>query len=99
IVRGLLTFARADTQELRQVHFADAIKTSIALFGRQFEKDNITVEIDLEPGLPLVQADSSRLRQVVVNMISNAHHALKAKADSGQQKLFRISAHRAGESV
>ena len=96
IVRGLLTFARADTPELRQVHFADAIKTSIALFGRQFEKDGITVEIDLERDLPLVQADSSRLRQVVVNLISNAHLALKAKTDSSQPKLFRISARRAG---
>jgi len=97
IVRGLLTFARADTHEVSRAHLADSIKTSIALFGRQFEKDGITVEIDLEPNLPLVRADSSRLRQVVVNLISNAHHALQAKvADS---KLFRITARRAGESV
>lgn len=99
IVRGLLTFARADPHELGQVHFADSIKTSIALFGRQFEKDGITLEIDLEPDLPLVRADGSRLRQVVVNMISNAHHALKAKLDdSPERKLFRISARRAGRN-
>jgi PAS domain S-box-containing protein len=100
IVRGLLTFARADTHELRQVHFADSIRTSLALFGRQFEKDGITVAIDLEPDLPLVRANGSRLRQVVVNMISNAYHALKAKpADSGEQKLFRITARRAANKI
>ncbi len=100
IVRGLLTFARADTYELTQAHFADCIKTSIALFGRQFEKDGITVEIDLEKDLPLVRADVSRLRQVVVNMISNAHHALKAKpADSVERKLFKITARRAGDNI
>ncbi len=99
IVRGLLTFARADTHDLTRVHFADSLKTSIALFGRQFEKDGIAVEIDLEPDLPLVRADGSRLRQVVVNMISNAHHALKAKAsDSSEQKVFKISARRAGKN-
>jgi PAS domain S-box-containing protein len=98
IVRGLLTFARADTHEVSHVHFADSIKTSIALFGRQFEKDGITVEIDLEPNLPFVRADGSRLRQVVVNMISNAHLALKAK-DSVEPKVFRISARRAGRLV
>lgn len=97
IVRGLLTFARADSHELRQVHFPDSIETSIALFGRQFEKDGITVEIDLEPDLPMVRADSSRMRQVVVNMISNAYHALKAKTtDTAEQKVFKISARRAG---
>ena len=100
IVRGLLAFARAETHELRQVHFADSIETSIALFGRQFEKDGIKVEIDVEPNLPPVRADGSRLRQVVVNMISNAHHALKAKAlDSDEPKVFRISARRAGQNV
>ena len=99
IVRGLLTFASGNTQELRQVHFADSIKTSIELFGRQFEKDGIKVEIDLEPDLPLVRADGSRLRQVVVNLISNAYHALKAKpANSNEQKLFRITARRAGKN-
>lgn len=99
IVRGLLAFARADTLELGQVHFAESIKTSIALFGRQFEKDGITVEIDLQPDLPLVRADASRLRQVVVNMISNAYHALKAKTDDSQEpKLFRITARRAGKN-
>jgi PAS domain S-box-containing protein len=98
IVRELLTFARADTHELKQVHFADSIKTSIALFGHQFEKEGITVEIDLEKDLPLVRADASRLRQVVLNLITNAYHALKAKPDSGERKLFRITARRAGRN-
>ena len=97
IVRGLLTFASANTHELTHVHFADSIKTSIALFGRQFEKDGITVEIDFEPNLPLVRADGSRLRQVVVNLISNAHHALKTK--TAERKLFKITARRAGNNV
>jgi len=99
IVRGLLTFARAETHELRQVHFAESIKTSIALFGHQFEKDGITVKIDLDPDLPLVKADASRLRQVVLNLISNAYHALKAKqVDPNEGKLFRITARRAGKN-
>ncbi len=99
IVRGLLAFARAETHELEQVHFADSIETSIALFGRQFEKDGISFEIDLKPDLPLVRADGSRLRQVMVNMISNAHHALKAKTlDPPERKLFKITARRAGKS-
>lgn len=98
IVRGLLTFASGYAHELTHVHFAESIKTSIALFGRQFEKDGIAVEIDLEPDLPMVRADDSRLRQVVVNLISNAHHALKAKpAESVEPKVFRISARRAGK--
>ena len=100
IVRGLLAFARAEPHELQKVHFAESINASISLFGRQFEKEGIAVEIDLQPDLPMVRADGSRLRQVVVNMISNAHHALKAKpGDSGEGKIFRITARRVGENV
>ena len=96
IVRGLLAFARADVHELEHVHVADSIRTSFALFGRQLEKEGIGVEIELEPNLPAVRADGSRLRQVVVNIISNAYHALRAKpAAARDPKVFRITARRA----
>ncbi|HWS88885.1 MAG TPA: ATP-binding protein [Pyrinomonadaceae bacterium] len=93
IVRGLLAFARLDEQQVGRVSFGPAVTSSLALFGRQFEKDGIRVETDVPGDLPPVRADSSRLRQVVLNMVSNAHHALKSKrTDAG--KLFRISARR-----
>ena len=96
IVRGLLTFARNDTQELRRVLVEDAVRASVALFGRQLEKGGIRVEVELAADLPPVRADASRLRQVIVNLISNAHHALREKrAAPGEQKVLRISARRA----
>ena len=95
IVRGLLTFARHDDNRRSLVSLPDAVRTSLALFGRQFDKDGIVVETDLPEDLPRVYADGSRLRQVVVNMVSNAHHSLKEKRlDGGKEKLLRISARR-----
>jgi len=94
IVRGLLTFARHDGNEPRQINLAEMINTSIALFGHQFAKDGVKVEIDIAPDLPPVRGDVSRLRQVIVNMISNAHYALRARpAAAAEEKLFRIKAH------
>lgn len=93
IVRGLLTFARHDENEPRQIDLAEMINTSIALFGRQFEKDGVQVEIDIVADLPPVRGDVSRLRQVIVNMISNAHYALKARpVGAAREKVFRIKA-------
>ncbi|HWS54120.1 MAG TPA: ATP-binding protein [Pyrinomonadaceae bacterium] len=95
IVRGLLTFARpdGDGHEARRAHVGETVQTSVALFGRQLEKDGVRVEVELDPDLPPVRAEASRLRQVVVNMISNAHLALKARGGGGE-KVFRISARR-----
>jgi PAS domain S-box-containing protein len=90
IVRDLLTFARKDPHELTRVHLATTIDASMSLFGHQFVKDDIAVEIDVEDGLPSVMADGSRLRQVAINMISNAHHALREK--EARSKVFRVTA-------
>jgi PAS domain S-box-containing protein len=92
IVRGLLTFARHDEQQVGRVSLAEAVASSLALFGRQFEKEGIHVETDVPEDLPPLRADRSRLRQVVLNMVSNAHHSLKAKQGDPARKLFRISA-------
>jgi two-component system NtrC family sensor kinase len=90
IVRDLLTFARLDSTELSRVNIAETIATSVSLFGHQLDKDGITLEVEVPQNLPPVRAEGSRLRQVVINLISNAHHALRAK--DSETKVFQIKA-------
>jgi PAS domain S-box-containing protein len=90
IVRDLLTFARLDVHELVRVNIAETIATSVSLFGHQLDKDGITLEVELQKNLPAVRAEGTRLRQVVINLISNAHHALRAK--DSETKVFKIKA-------
>ena len=90
IVRDLLTFARHEPHALTQVAIAEVINNALSLFGYMLEKDGIEVEMDVAEDTLPVRADASRLRQVLVNLISNAHHALKAK--SSDTKLLRINA-------
>lgn len=90
IVRGLLTFARLDSHELARVNIEETIATSVSLFGHQLDKDGIVLEVDIPQDLPAVHAEGSRLRQVVVNMISNAHYSLRAK--NSETKVFHIKA-------
>jgi PAS domain S-box-containing protein len=92
IVRDLLTFARLDFHELARVDIAETIATSVSLFGHQLDKDGISLEVDVPKNLPAVRAEGSRLRQVVVNMISNANHALRAH--DSETKIFQIKARR-----
>ena len=90
IVRSLLTFARRDSHDLGRVDVAETIGNSMSLFGRQLEMDGIRVEIALSGSLPVIVGDASRLRQVIVNMISNARNSLKEKGS--HDKLFKITA-------
>ena len=95
IVRNLLTFARQDPHLPAAVAIREVIDNSVVLFGHQFEKAGITLEIDVAEDVRPAVADASRLRQVVVNMMSNAYYALKAK--DTDEKLFRITARNRGE--
>ena len=52
--------------------------------------DGIKVEIELKGPLPPIIGDASRLRQVIVNMISNARNSLREKGCA--HKLFQITA-------
>lgn len=92
IVRNLLTFARQDAPAPARVDIADTIRAALSLFAHQLHKDGITVRVEVPDHLPPALADKSRIRQVIVNMISNAHHALKADS-SGKEKLLLITGH------
>jgi PAS domain S-box-containing protein len=90
IVRDLLTFARQDPPMPVQVAITEVLDNSVSLFGHQLERDRIELEVRIPEDTLPVRADPSRLRQVMINIISNAHHALKAK--SSDEKLLRIAA-------
>lgn len=90
IVHDLLTFARRDSHEVTRVSVADTIGSSISVFGRQLDLDGILVEVDIEDRLPQVMMNGSLLRQVIINMVANARHALKNK--SLGERMFRIKA-------
>ncbi|WOB08293.1 sensor histidine kinase [Piscinibacter gummiphilus] len=66
---------------------------SLAMVQAQADERSVTLEREIEPGLPPVQADPLRLRQCVLNLLSNA---IKYGLDPGR---LRVSAGRtaAGE--
>ncbi|MGH9765184.1 MAG: sensor histidine kinase, partial [Blastocatellia bacterium] len=99
IVRNLLTFAGRDYHDPVRVEIGEIINNSMSLFGRQLKLDGIDVQIELDDNLPAVIGDGLRLRQVVLNMMSNAWNALKEK--QSDDKTFAIKARRitAGDQV
>ena len=77
VIKALLAFGRPSAPTLRPTD-VEAVVTDVVLFTRRFA-GQARVEIDTEfaAGVPLVAADADQLKQVLVNLVSNAVQAME----------------------
>ena len=76
IVRNLLTFARKGAAERVPVDLNDVIRRTLALTSYDLKLKDIAVERELSGALPDVFGDRHGLQQVVLNLVTNAAHAV-----------------------
>jgi two-component system NtrC family sensor kinase len=77
IVRSFLTMARRHPPERGHVSLNHLLRDAVELLAFELRIANIEVDFDLEKDLPLVWADSHQLKQVVVNLVTNARQAVQ----------------------
>jgi signal transduction histidine kinase len=77
VVRGLKTFARVDSSELRKVDLNENIRNTLKLTQGEFRR-RIHVETDLAD-LPEVECHPQMLNQVFLNLLVNAGQAIEGE--------------------
>jgi PAS domain S-box-containing protein len=77
IVHNFLTLARHYPPERQAVNLNAVVERAVDLLDYALRVDNIMVEWRLADDLPTLQADPHQLHQVVVNLVTNAHQALR----------------------
>jgi CheY-like chemotaxis protein len=77
IVRNFLTLARQHPPERQWVDLNHVVEEAVALLAYTLQVDTIEVALQLAPALPLCAADPHQLHQVVINLVTNAHQALR----------------------
>jgi signal transduction histidine kinase len=77
LVNNLLDLSRLEagrvSLNLAQVHLERIIDETIAQTRGEIEARQHTLEVDIPAGLPPVQGDRERLRQILSNLVSNAY--------------------------
>jgi signal transduction histidine kinase len=76
IVRKLLLFARQISPKQRPVAVNRLIQEVVAFFDNRLSQQGIQVRTRLEKRLPEISADESQIRQIIMNLIINAIHAM-----------------------
>jgi PAS domain S-box-containing protein len=78
MVRQILTFARQESRERRRVDLGPIVAESVRLL-RATLPAGITIVASLGTGLPAVLADETQIQQVIVNLATNAWHAMEGR--------------------
>jgi signal transduction histidine kinase/CheY-like chemotaxis protein len=82
IVGELLAFARRTPPERRQVDPNEVLRAALSLEAPEFDLNQIRVVTALDP-LPTIWADPPQLQQVLLNLLTNATHAMKSAGRDG----------------
>lgn len=76
LVQQIMTFSRTDSAVLKPIDITSVIQRALVL-TRSTMPDNIKIEQDLEEGCSSVMADEIQMNQIILNLCSNAAHAMK----------------------
>jgi signal transduction histidine kinase len=87
LINDLLDLARSDAGRLavkmRPTELAPLIDEVVRTLRAQTEGSNQLLEEDLETGIPTVSVEPDRIRQILVNLITNAHEYSPEGANIG----------------
>ena len=87
IVQTLLTFSRPVAASMCPVDMNQCVRDTLFILKHHFKEQrniNITVKTELQAKLPVIMGDESQLKQVIINLFTNAFDA------TGDGDIIRI---------
>jgi nitrogen fixation negative regulator NifL len=87
IVKNFLALARQYPSERDAVDLNGVVQEAVELLAYPLRLDSVQVVWDLGADLPTLWADGHQLHQVVINLITNAHYAMRQSAGPRQLTL------------
>jgi PAS domain S-box-containing protein len=86
--RDLVQYARPSGRDLGPIDLAAVVRQSVSICEHLIERGGISLGVEVDPELPVVHAIGGQLEQVLINLITNAVHAV----ENGGQVVVRAQA-------
>jgi two-component system NtrC family sensor kinase len=76
MLKKMLSFSRPDETERAELDINTVIEELMVLYDKRFRENSIKVRLDLTPDPGRIMASRDQLRQVFINLFSNAMYAM-----------------------
>ena len=76
IVRNLLSFARQAKPQRQPANIHEVLRQTLDLIRQHLERSGVVIEEDYAPDIGLLDLDSGQMKQVFLNLITNAAQAM-----------------------
>jgi PAS domain S-box-containing protein len=75
LVRQIMTFSRMDSTNIKTLNLAQVVTKALSMVGA-ISPANIEIRQNLLEPCPSIQADETQIHQIILNLCSNANHAM-----------------------
>jgi PAS domain S-box-containing protein len=89
LVKQILTFSRQSNPSQTPINLSDIVKDALGLL-RSILPATIEIDQDIQAGSGLVLADSTQIRQIMMNLGTNAAHAMAQPGGTLQVNLHEV---------
>jgi len=79
IVENLLNFTRSSPPQKKEVHIHDTLDDVIKFIGHHADLEEINFTVNYDCNIPNLMLDEKKIRQVFINLLMNAVHAIGKK--------------------
>ncbi|MDD5629796.1 MAG: ATP-binding protein, partial [Elusimicrobia bacterium] len=97
IIQDMLAFSRQKTGARKPCDVNALIRECVALKEHDWVLDRLELEAQLAPDLPRTTLSGVEFQQVIFNLLTNAHQAIRAARREGGR--IRLSTRREGEEI
>lgn len=99
IIARVRSLSRGDAPKKARVNLHDLVADMLSLARADINHNGISIETEIEDGLPDIMADPVQLQQVLCNLILNAIEALKETPESARHLEIHARADRHDDVV
>jgi PAS domain S-box-containing protein len=89
LVKQILTFSRQEQGELKLMKMQPVIEEASKLI-RSTISTSIEIKMDIQPDCGVIKADPTQIHQIIVNLATNAYHAMEKKGGELKMSLKEV---------